>query len=111
MQQATVYRNAQPVGILSRDDAGEYCFVYDAVYLENKEALSISVHFPLRHEPFRSKVLFPFFFNLLAEGVVKEMQCRQLQIDPDDPFTRLIKTTRSNTIGSITLEERDDAMS
>jgi len=54
MQQATVYRNAQPVGILSRDDAGKYCFVYDAVYLENKEALSISVHFPLRHEPFRS---------------------------------------------------------
>ncbi len=105
MQKARVYRNGEEIGLLQKDDAGIYLFQYMLHYLENEDAVSISVHFPLQEEVFRSKTLFSFFFNLLAEGAVKEMQCRELKIDPEDHFTRLIKTTEFNTIGSITLKE------
>jgi serine/threonine-protein kinase HipA len=105
MQEAKVYRNNQEIGLLQKDDAALYYFQYNTNYLLQEDALSISVHFPLRKEPFHAAVLFPFFFNLLAEGAIKEMQCQELKIDPDDHFTRLLKTTESNTIGSITLKE------
>jgi serine/threonine-protein kinase HipA len=111
MQKAIVYRNHVEVGILQKDDAGVYRFTYNSQYLNSEDALSISVHFPLRSDSFISSTLFSFFFNLLAEGVVKEMQCRELKIDPDDNFTRLLKTTEANTIGSITLKEVLDEMS
>ena len=110
VQKAIVYRNRVEVGMLQKDEAGVYSFSYHPHYLSRDDALSISVHFPLRLEAFVSSRLFSFFFNLLAEGVVKEMQCRELQIDPDDHFTRLLKTTEANTIGSITLKELTDEM-
>jgi serine/threonine-protein kinase HipA len=110
MQESKVYRNNVEIGLLQKDDVSMYHFQYSRDYLQNDEALSISVHFPLQVEAFSSKTLFSFFFNLLAEGSIKEMQCRELKIDPDDNFTRLIKTTEFNTIGSITLKEVQDEM-
>jgi len=111
MQEAKVYRNNKEIGLLQKDDTGVYHFQYHTSYIGSEEALSISVHFPLQEEVFSSKILFPFFFNLLAEGAIKEMQCRELKIDPDDNFMRLIKTTEFNTIGSITLKEVQREMS
>ena len=49
--------------------------------------------------------LFPFFYNLLAEGKLKDIQCKELRIDKDDDFSRLILTTKENTIGSITIQK------
>lgn len=97
--------------MLQKDDAGLYLFKYTSHYLQSENALSISVHFPLQEEVFSSDTLFSFFFNLLAEGAMKEMQCRELKIDPEDHFTRLIKTTEFNTIGAITLKEMPHEMS
>ena len=111
MQEAKVYRNGDEIGLLQKDDTGLYLFQYTPHYLQSENALSISVHFPLQKEIFSSKTLFSFFFNLLAEGTIKEMQCRELKIDPGDHFTRLIKTTECNTIGAITLKEVADEMS
>jgi serine/threonine-protein kinase HipA len=111
MQEAKVYRNSEEIGLIQRDDVGMYHFQYSLDYVHHEEALSISVHFPLQEEAFTSQMLFPFFFNLLAEGAIKEMQCRELKIDPDDHFTRLIQTTEFNTIGSITLKETSHEMS
>jgi serine/threonine-protein kinase HipA len=50
-------------------------------------------------------VLFPFFSGLLAEGNLKDLQCRLYRIDPNDDFTRLLKTTRYDVIGAVTVEE------
>jgi serine/threonine-protein kinase HipA len=69
---------------------------------EGARAISISLPF---NEVHISKVLFPFFFNMLAEGSAKYMQCRSLKIDEADHFSRLLKTTSGDTIGSITVEE------
>jgi serine/threonine-protein kinase HipA len=104
MQRGLVYRNGTLVGEIVKEK-GLYRFSYDPEYLKRKDAMSISVNFPLRKEPFVSDRLFAFFFNMLAEGNIKEIQCRELKIDPEDHFTRLLKTTSTNTIGSVTVRE------
>ena len=105
MQKGNVYRNDVLVGEISRDENGDYRFTYISEYLATDGAVSISVNLPLQSEAFVSDRLFSFFFNMLAEGNIKEMQCRDLKIDPDDNFSRLLKTAHSNTIGSITVKE------
>ncbi len=105
MQKGDVYRNSILIGMVSKDDNGRYRFAYNNSYLSNENALSISVNLPLQPEPFFSKELFAFFFNMLAEGSTKALQCQSLRIDEDDHFTRLLKTTANNTIGSITVKE------
>ena len=111
MQKGKVYRNGTAIGTLMLDDEGQYTFAYSYGYLQSVNALAISVNFPLQEETFISDELFPFFFNMLSEGSTKKLQCRTLRIDEDDHFTRLLKTTGSNTIGSITIKEmsKDDA--
>jgi len=105
MQRGIVYRNGIRTGEISRDEKGVYRFRYDTEYLGRKDVAAISVNFPLRSDVFVSDTLFPFFFNMLAEGNTKEIQCRELKIDPEDHFSRLLKTARANTIGAVTVEE------
>ena len=104
MQQGNVYRNTVLVGLISKDDDGRYRFVYDQEYLKSVQALAISVNLPLQTEPFLSYELFAFFYNMLAEGTTKALQCQSLRIDEHDHFTRLLKTTESNTIGAVTVK-------
>jgi len=112
MQEANVFRNKILIGVLSKNkEVNEYKFIYEKEYLQNNNSIPISVNLPLREEAFISKILFPFFFNLLSEGQIKDIQCRQLQIDENDHFTRLLKTTQKNTIGAITLREKHGKMS
>ncbi len=105
MQQGNVYRNKIFVGVLQVDDEGIYTFKYDKEYLANSTAKPISVNLPLRVDKFSSEYLFAFFYNILAEGSLKDIQCEQYRIDKNDDFSRLLKTTKEDTIGSITVEE------
>ena len=82
-----------------------YRFVYDTAYLAIEDASSVSLTLPLRPEPYDSSVLFPFFYGLLAEGILKDTQCRTLKLDQNDHFGRLLKTAGSDTIGDVTVEE------
>ncbi|MEA3373898.1 MAG: HipA N-terminal domain-containing protein [Campylobacterota bacterium] len=107
MQKGIVYRNQVAIGMIVKEN-GIYRFVYDQAYLKDPDAVPISVCFPLEDEMFESNQLFSFFANMLAEGNIKAIQCRDLQIDEDDHFTRLLKTARSNTIGAITIEELEE---
>lgn len=108
MQRGEVYRNERFVGIVSKEK-GEYQFIYDQGYLNDPLALPISVGLPLKDVGYTSPVLFPFFANMLAEGSAKTIQCRALRIDENDLFTRLLKTTAGDTIGSITIKEIRDS--
>ena len=86
-----------------------YCFTYDANYLMKPGTRPISLNMPKRAEPYESKTLFPFFFGLLAEGILKETQCRKLKLDEDDHFGRLLKTAHSDTVGAATVEEEPES--
>ena len=104
MRQANVYCRGIHAGVLSQDLAG-YAFEYLPAYLANPNLPAISLALPKQPEPFRSPVLLPFFFGLLAEGEDKSLQCRLLRIDEDDHFTRLLRTCATETIGGITVKE------
>jgi HipA-like protein len=104
MRQANVYYRDTLSGIL-RQDAEGYVFEYLPAYLGNPALPAISLTLPKRREAFRSGILFPFFFGLLAEGENKALQCRLLRIDENDHFTRLLRTCATETIGGITVRE------
>lgn len=107
MQKAKVYRNNILAGYLIKYSDSEYSFIYDSEYLKMPNIKPISLTLPLQKEEFKSKYLFPFFYNLLAEGKLKDIQCRELRIDKNDDFSRLILTTKENTIGSITIQKEE----
>ena len=87
-------------GTLAQDAEG-FTFRYDDSYFTNSSLPDISATLPKTNVEYKSKVLFPFFFGLLAEGVQKERQCRELKIDERDHFTRLLETSAYGAIGAV----------
>lgn len=105
MAKAGVYYNGVLAGVLEKKASDTYTFMYTEEYFNNRDMPAISLNFPKSARMYEAKVLFPFFYGLLAEGINKEIQCRLLRIDEDDDFTRLIKTAGEDTIGAITVKE------
>lgn len=85
-----------------------YSFTYDADYLASVDSKPVSLTLPKTGEPLRSKALFAFFYGLLAEGILKDTQCRKLRLDENDHFGRLLKTANSDTIGDVTVVEEPE---
>lgn len=102
-QRARVRENGVLAGILEETPAG-YRFTYDRAYLADPTAPAISLTLPKREAPYESRHLFPFFYGLLAEGFLKNLQCKSLKIDEEDHFGRLVATAGGDVIGSVTVE-------
>ncbi|MBC6490997.1 HipA N-terminal domain-containing protein [Flavihumibacter stibioxidans] len=98
-----VYYNEIEAGVLEKQD-GEYVFQYLPAYLSRPGARPVSITLPMQAEEYRSKQLFPFFANLLSEGVNKRLQCLRWKIDERDYFSLLLKTTQKETIGAVTIK-------
>lgn len=105
MRQALVLINKVLAGTLTETDDMRYIFKYDDRYLLDSEHRPISLAFPKRKEEFVSEELFPFFFNMLSEGVNKALQCVALKIDENDSFGLLMATAIYDTIGAVTIKE------
>ncbi len=103
-----VYRCGILAGRIEELLGGGYRFTYDTGYLASAEPKPVSLTLPLQVEPFVSPTLFPFFYGLLAEGNLKNMQCQKLKLDEDDHFGRLLKTAGSDTIGDVTVVEETE---
>lgn len=108
MQRGTVFANGIKAGSIKRTDDSKYVFEYDNTYFANHNLPSISLTLPKTQARYEAGELFPFFCGLLAEGVNKDLQCRLLKIDEEDDFTRLLKTSGSDTIGAITIKEENN---
>lgn len=108
MPEASVYYNGKLAGILTKKDKDDYTFVYDAEYWSDPALPAISLTLPKTDREYHSRQLFSFFSGLLAEGINKDIQCRLLKIDENDDFTRLIKTAGEDTIGAITIKEKNE---
>ena len=112
MRSAKVYRNKELVGELSRLNDGSYKFRYNDTYFFNEANPSISLTLPKTQQEYTSSYLFPFFFNMLSEGVNRKLQSRQLKIDENDYFSLLCATASVDTIGPVHIiikEKNDDA--
>ena len=104
MREAKVYRNGQLAGTLTQHDINNYEFRYTNEWFANDNLPAISLTLPKTKQNYHSKHLFPFFFNILSEGLNKELQCRQLKIDEKDYFGLLLATAQNDTIGAITIK-------
>jgi len=106
MRLLTVYVKNREAGILAKFRDGSYEFRYTDRYRRDHSARSVAFTLPKSRGVHRSKVLFPFFYGLLAEGVQKRLQCHSLKIDENDHFTRLAETVREGVIGAVWVKPR-----
>lgn len=104
MRKVKVYRNGIFAGILTEETRNKFVFRYDDAYFDDPSSPAISLTLPKTSREFRSEYLFPFFYNMLSEGVNKEVQCKQLRIDENDSFGLLMATAQYDTIGSVTVK-------
>ncbi len=105
MRTAKVYMNRIAAGILTENDDGSYTFRYEEDYLSNPAYSSISLTLPKTQQEYFSKTLFPFFFNMLSEGVNRRVQAGKFKIDEEDSFGLLMAAAQSDVIGAITMEK------
>ncbi|MBN4049732.1 HipA N-terminal domain-containing protein [Bacteroidales bacterium AH-315-N07] len=103
MQKVNVYRNGGLAGILIQHSRNSYEFRYDGAWFVNKGLPAISLTLPKSQQVYKSEHLFPFFYNMLSEGVNKKLQCRQLKIDENDHFGLLRATATHDTTGAVTI--------
>jgi len=108
MRAAKVYMNNIPAGILTENSDGSFTFCYDDDFYSDSRRSAISLTLPKVQRQFHSKTLFPFFFNMLSEGVNKQIQTRKFKIDEDDAFGLLMATAHSDVIGAVTIKKIEE---
>ncbi|MCD4723402.1 MAG: HipA N-terminal domain-containing protein [Bacteroidales bacterium] len=104
MRAMKIYRNGILSGLLSEENRNTYVFRYDDDYYNDNSKAAISLTLPKTQQIYRSEYLFPFFFNMLSEGVNRKTQSTQLKIDEEDNFGLLMATAQYDTIGPITVK-------
>lgn len=104
MRSANVYWNGQLAGILTQHGRSAYEFAYNDQWWADDTKPAISLTLPKTQQVYRSDHLFPFFFNLLSEGVNRHLQSRLLKIDEQDHFGLLLATAATDSIGAVTVE-------
>jgi serine/threonine-protein kinase HipA len=104
MRKADVFRNGQLVGWLTQYSPKHYTFRYDDAWYLNDSLPPVSLTLPKSKREHEADHLFSFFFNMLSEGVNRQLQCRQWQIDERDHFGLLLATAGTDTIGAITVK-------
>ena len=108
MRKVAVYRDGILAGILTEENRRSYLFNYDSVYFNDISKPAISLTLPKTQQEYHSEFLFPFFFNMLSEGVNKKLQCTQLKIDEEDNFRLLLATAQYDTVGAVTVKPIDN---
>ena len=89
-------------GLIEENEKG-YRFHYLKEFLASPNPRAISLTLPCRAELYEAEQLFPFFSGLLAEGALREIQCRTHQIDENDDFGLLLETAGGDVIGAVTV--------
>jgi serine/threonine-protein kinase HipA len=100
--------NDQKAGILTEQFPGKgYRFEYFPEYLR-EDTPHISVTMPKKNGPYTSEKLFPFFANILPEGALRRVVCRQHHVDENDLFGILCAMDGTDSIGAINVKEVSD---
>ena len=104
MRAMEIYRNGILAGILTEENHKSFLFRYDDTYFNDRSKAAVSLTLPKTKQEYMSDFLFPFFFNMLSEGVNRKLQISQFKIDEDDHFGLLMATAQYDTIGPITIK-------
>lgn len=105
MRSANIYVNKVHAGVLTENRDNSFSFRYADGYFNDPSQTSISLTLPKSIQEHHSEFMFPFFSNMLAEGMNKRMLCRNLKIDEDDDFGLLLATASNDTIGAVTIKQ------
>jgi len=97
----TVYYKTIIAGKITQTDEG-FEFAYDPRYLKRKKAMAVSLTLPLQKEPFKSKVLFPFFDGLIPEGWLLDIAIETWKLNPNDRW-RLLLTVCEDCVGAVSV--------
>ena len=101
MKSAKIYFQDTLAGRLVENEEG-FLFVYGTEYLQNPLSQAISLTLPLRPQPYKSDVLFPFFDGLIPEGWLLDIAQENWKIDPRDRMALLLACCR-NCIGAVSV--------
>lgn len=104
MRAVEIYLNGILAGTLTEESRDRFVFTYDDVYFNNAAQPAVSLTLPKSQKQYVSSFLFPFFSNMLSEGVNRKLQSTQLKIDENDDFGILMATAQYDTIGAITVK-------
>lgn len=104
MRTLEIYQNGILAGLLTEENRKHYTFRYDDRYFIDESNPAISLTLPKTQQEYNSEFLFPFFFNMLSEGVNRRLQSIQLKIDEEDNFGLLAATAQYDTIGAVTVK-------
>ncbi|MCU0435223.1 MAG: HipA N-terminal domain-containing protein [Bacteroidia bacterium] len=104
MRKAEVYRNGILAGELIEESRNLYIFRYDDTYFYNPILPAISLTLPKTAQEYSSSYLFPFFSNMVAEGMNLSIQENYLKIDPEDIMQLLGATAANDSIGAVTVK-------
>lgn len=108
MRQLNVYFNDVKAGVLTElTPGGGYRFEYAPDYLAG-DYPHVSLTLPKNTLPYENDRLFPFFANLLPEGTLRRVVCREHHIDEKDLFGILYAMSDTDTIGAINIKTVDD---
>jgi HipA-like protein len=108
MRKAAVYRNGILAGMITEENPKQYIFRYEDTYFADGSKPSVSLTLPKSQQEHQSSSLFPFFFNMLSEGVNRKLQSTLLQIDEEDHFGLLLAIAQYDTIGAVSLKPLND---
>ena len=106
MRALDIYNHGVKSGLLTEDVIGKgYRFSYNRDYVADGRYGAISKTLPVSESEYYSDTLFPFFANLLPEGMNRSVVCRANKIDEDDDFGLLCAFSGIDFIGSVTVRK------
>ncbi|MES3006318.1 MAG: type II toxin-antitoxin system HipA family toxin [Pseudomonadota bacterium] len=93
--------HGKPCGLLTiEDERMRFQYLTDYV-TSNGPPLSVAM--PIREEPWPDSSTFPFFENLLPEGVIRDLLATELGT-ANNNFAQLLEATGGDVAGAITIE-------
>ncbi len=109
MKAALIRFKERDAGLLSETDEG-YSFSYLDDYLQSSDPSAVSMTLPLSHQPYFSKVLFPFFDGLIPEGWLLDVALRNTDISELDRFALLLLCCKEciGAVSVIPLKDDED---
>ena len=106
MRRAKIYCFNRLAGYLQEDESG-FSFTYHADYLQEIDAVPVSLTLPLQAEPYRSSQLFPFFDGLIPEGWLLNVAQENWKLNPRDRMGLLL-ACRKECIGAVSVQKEDE---
>ena len=107
MRQAKILYKDEEAGLLTQYDDGSFTFRYYDTWMADSKKEGISLTLPKNKQEYHSKILFPFFYNMLPEGSNKQVVCKYNRIDKNDYFGLLTITAKNDSIGAVTVIKMD----